>query len=95
MVLLFFSLIITGTFIPYYRVFGWLVWLGSILLYLLCNIVFSVLIHLKSLRDSDGNPNQYLVVLRVVTLDGLFLLMGITLAVCMFIVSIYVLYLTL
>ena len=95
MVLLFFSLIITGTFIPYYRVFGWLVWLGSILLYLLCNIVFSVLIHLNSLRDSDGNPNQYLVVLRVVTLDGLFLLMGITLAVCMFIVSIYVLYLTL
>ncbi|CAI8018833.1 Integral membrane protein GPR137B [Geodia barretti] len=68
-----------------YRVFGWLVWLGSILLYLLCNIVFSVLIHLNSLRDSDGNPNQYLVVLRVVTLDGLFLLMGITLAVCMFI----------
>ena len=64
-------------------------WLGSIFSYFVCNIVFSVLIHLNSLRDPDGNPNPYLVVLRVATLDGLFLLMGITLAVCMLIVSYY------
>lgn len=52
----------------------------------MCNVVFSVLIHL--LCDGRENPNLVLVVLRVATLDGLFLIMGITLAVCILIVSI-------
>ena len=61
-------------------------WLSSIITYLTCNVVFSVLIHL--LCDGGENPNIVLVVLRVATLDGLFLIMGITLAVCILIVSI-------
>ena len=69
------------------RVRGWLMWLSSIIMYLTCNVVFSVLIHLDVFRDSSGNPNVWLVVLRVATLDGLFLIMGITLAVCIMIVS--------
>ena len=56
-------------------------------MYLVCNVVFSVLIHLHSLRDDNGNPNSYLVVARVATLDGLFLIMGITLAIFILIVS--------
>jgi hypothetical protein len=67
------------------RVRGWLMWLSSIIMYLTCNVVFSVLIHLDVFRDSSGNPNVWLVVLRVATLDGLFLIMGITLAVCIMI----------
>ena len=71
----------------FFRVLGWLLWLSSIISYLLCNILFSVLIHLNTPGGSHGNPNTYLVVLRVATLDGLFLIMGITLAVFILIVS--------
>ena len=68
----------------FYRVQGWLLWFSTILIYLILNVVFSVLIQL------DGNnPKTYLIVLRVVTLDGLFLVMGVTLAVCIMIVSMY------
>ena len=59
-------------------------WSISIILYMTCNVVFSVLIQLRD----EQNPNIYLVVLRVITLDGLFLVMGVTLAVCIMIVSI-------
>ena len=61
-------------------------WLSSIITYLTCNVVFSVLVYL--LCDENGNPNVLLVVLRVATLDGLFLIMGVTLAVCIMIVSV-------
>lgn len=57
-------------------------------MYFLSNVVFSVLIHV--LCNDGENPNVVLVVLRVATLDGLFLIMGITLAVCILIVSVII-----
>ena len=68
-----------------HRVCGWLVWLSSIVMFLTSNIVFSVLIHIFCERI--GETKFVLVVLRVVTLDGLFLAMGFALAVYILIVS--------
>ena len=57
-------------------------------MFLICNVVFSVLI--RYFCGDRGEYSDPLVVLRVVTLDGLFLIMGITLAVCIMIVSAHV-----
>ena len=59
-------------------------------MFLTCNVIFSVLIRL--LCEERDQSNVVLMVLRVVTLDGLFLIMGITLAVCIMIVSIQYFY---
>lgn len=57
-----------------YRLLGWGLWLLSLLCFLGGNVAFSVLVH--------RNPgDELLVILRVVLLDGLFLVMAITLGV--------------
>lgn len=59
-----------------YRVVGWILWLSAVLIFIVGNVTFSVLIRL-----CEG-ANQMLVIMRVVVLEGLFLIMGLTLAVC-------------
>ena len=54
-------------------------------MFLTGNVVFSVLI--QQFCSNSGSTNFVLVGLRVVTLDGLFLIMGITLAIFIMIVS--------
>ena len=54
-------------------------------MFLTSNVLFSVLIHIFCERS--GRTKFVLVALRVVTLDGLFLAMGIILAIYILIVS--------
>ena len=70
----------THTHTPSSRLLGWGLWLLSLLCFLGGNVAFSVLVH--------RNPgDELLVILRVVLLDGLFLVMAITLGVLIMLVG--------
>ena len=61
-------------------------WLSALSAFFAGGVTFSVLIHYQ-----ETNPNkstyQLLTILRVVFLEGLFLIMGITLVVCIILAS--------
>lgn len=63
---------------------GEFLWVGSVVLFLVCDLIFYFLI------DGAGaglKVKSILIIVRVALLDGLFLVMGITLGVCIIIVS--------
>ncbi len=70
--------------VPSCRVLGWLVWLSSVLVFFIGDLVFTVLIEWRKQHEQE---TDILEILRVVLLDGLFLVMGITLGVCIIVVS--------
>lgn len=57
------------------RYFGWIAWLLSLLVHLVSNVTFAFIIPLLS-------DQVYLLLLKVLILDGLMLIMSIALAIC-------------
>ena len=66
------------------RLTGNAVWLSSVILFLVGNIAFYAVIDRYGEREGE---NDLLPTFRVLLLDGLFLVMGITLGVCIVLVS--------
>lgn len=61
---------------------AWLIWLIAVLIFIVGNITFYILI-----KKQNNDQNDLLVMLRVILLDGLFFVMGITLGVCVMLVN--------
>ena len=58
--------------------------MGSVVLFLVCSLIFYFLI---DGANAGLKVKSILIIVRVALLDGLFLIMGITLGVCIIIVS--------
>lgn len=69
-----------------YRVFCEFLWVTSVLTFLAGSLVFHFLIDNATDQVNSHSTRSVLVILRVVLLDGLFLIMGITLGICIIII---------
>ena len=70
-----------------FRVLGEFLWAAAIVIFLGSSITFHFLIDNSEVMVKGQKSRSILVILRVILLDGLFLVMGITLGVCIIIVS--------
>lgn len=69
------------------RVLGEFLWAAAVVVFLGSSISFHFLIDNSAVMVKGESARNTLVILRVILLDGLFLVMGITLGVCIIIVS--------
>lgn len=69
-----------------YKVLGEFLWAAAIVIFLGSSITFHFLIDNSEVMVKGQKSRSILVILRVILLDGLFLVMGITLGVCIIII---------